>query len=133
MKAEFEKAMVEAKHDDGFMGSKTAFMQGANCAYEWCDANIYQHPEYNKLVIFFEQFGDLSGCYDSEDIVKFGQSKLDQQAKIIEELKGDIDRIYQGVKGGKASLSPGEIENICAMRLARFEVEEMEGNDYELE
>ncbi len=76
-KLRFEKLKVFLEKYDGItpQGAYDLGLDaGARGAYEWCDKNISEHPEYNKLIIFFEQFSDLSGCYDSEDIVNIGQS-----------------------------------------------------------
>ena len=72
-----------------------------------------REAEYNKLTIFFEQFGDLSGCYDAEDVVKVGRAKL-----AIREAQVECYEVFLEITG-EALANPEWLRNLAKKCLAK--------------
>lgn len=55
--------------------------------------------EYNKLCIFFEQLGDLSCCYDAQDVVNLGQARLNDLRESRRELREALRNVIRANQG----------------------------------
>jgi len=71
------------------------FCQGD--ANECLDEIEFLKGEYEKASIFFEQFGDLSGCYDAEDMVRLGQGEINEKERKFVMMKDSL-KWYTGIE-----------------------------------